>query len=326
MNNIPVNTKTLEEALQLSEEILTAIELETTSLSNCMLKASRLARLLNDFDYQKIFQYEVSGYPKHNEQRSLNQRNLKLLQLSRRVHEVVLEDNNFELLTNNQSVKTLEEKIKASENLLHHMIEQDADLNIFMHNFSILKINMEKRRFFLHEYVTNRYYELKCSKISTDIFSRTRLMVDKNIGKLVPDAMKQFTSVYENLASENTEDWSNAVHSCRRILQNIADALYPVREDKIIKLSNGKDKTIKLGSGNYINRLVAYVEEHTDSDAFEKIVGSNISYLGERLDAIYNAMNKGTHDIITSKDEADRYVIYTYLMVGDILSLMKENE
>ncbi|CAI3926622.1 hypothetical protein [Commensalibacter papalotli (ex Botero et al. 2024)] len=53
MSNLPVNAKTLEEALQFSEEILTSIELETTSLSSYMLKASRLARLLNDFDYQQ---------------------------------------------------------------------------------------------------------------------------------------------------------------------------------------------------------------------------------------------------------------------------------
>lgn len=150
-------------------------------------------------------------------------------------------------------------------------------------------------------------------------------MVDENIGKIVPDATKQFASVYENLTSENTEDWSNAVHSCRRILQNTADALYPARDDKLIKLPNGKEKTIKLGVGNYINRLVAYVEDHSDTDSFEKIVGSNISYLGERLDAIYNAVNKGTHDTITTKEEADRYVIYTYLIIGDILSLMKED-
>lgn len=182
-----------------------------------------------------------------------------------------------------------------------------------------------KRKSFLHEYVSNKYYELKYSKVSTDIFSRTRLMVDEHIGKIVPDAMKQFASVYENLTSENTEDWSNAVHSCRRILQNTADVLYPARDDKVIKLPNGKEKTIKLGVENYINRLVAYVEEHTDSDSFEKIIGSNISYLGERLDAIYNAANKGTHDTITTKEEADRYVIYTYLIIGDILSLMKDD-
>lgn len=63
MGNLPVDAKTLEEALQLNKEILDAIELETASLSSCMLKASRLARLLNDFEHEEIFIYENSGYP-----------------------------------------------------------------------------------------------------------------------------------------------------------------------------------------------------------------------------------------------------------------------
>ncbi|WP_228144237.1 hypothetical protein [Acinetobacter baumannii] len=46
-----------------------------------------------------------------------------------------------------------------------------------------------------------------------------------------------------------------------------------------------------------------------------------MKYLGERLDAIFQAAQKGSHDIISSREEADRYVIYTYLVIGDILSL-----
>lgn len=110
------------------------------------------------------------------------------------------------------------------------------------------------------------------------------------------------------------------MHSCRRILQEMADVIYPPREDKVIK-----GKTIKLGAENYINRLIAYVDEYADSETFENIVGSNLSYLGERLNAIYKAANKGSHAIITTKEEADRYVIYTHLVIGDILSLNKDD-
>jgi hypothetical protein len=53
----------LEQAYALSEEILKNIELTEIPLTNIALKTSRLARLLNDFEHQKIFQYEASGYP-----------------------------------------------------------------------------------------------------------------------------------------------------------------------------------------------------------------------------------------------------------------------
>ena len=63
MNEFPINPKSLDEALYLSEDILKGIELANTSLVSCTLKASRLARLLNDFEYQRIFAFESSGYP-----------------------------------------------------------------------------------------------------------------------------------------------------------------------------------------------------------------------------------------------------------------------
>ncbi len=60
---VPPSRKALSEALYLSSEILKNIELSELPLTNIALKASRLARLLNDFDVQKIMVYEVGGYP-----------------------------------------------------------------------------------------------------------------------------------------------------------------------------------------------------------------------------------------------------------------------
>ena len=47
--------------------------------------------------------------------------------------------------------------------------------------------------------------------------------------------------------------------------------------------------------------------------------------MGDRLDSIFHASQKGSHDVILTKDEADRYVIYTYMIVGDILSLISDS-
>jgi hypothetical protein len=176
------------------------------------------------------------------------------------------------------------------------------------------------RRAFIFQYAVGRHYELKFSGIAQDIFARLRERVDQSVGVVVPDAIRTVTAIYDNLASENPEDWSNAVHGCRRLLKALADALYPPRADKTIN-SGGKEKTVKLGEGAYVNRLIAFVEEHSDSGSYKNIVGSHLSFMGERLDAIVDAAQKGTHDNITTREEAERYVIYTYMLVGDILSL-----
>jgi hypothetical protein len=49
-------------------------------------------------------------------------------------------------------------------------------------------------------------------------------------------------------------------------------------------------------------------------------------FLGERLDSIFQAAQKGSHAKILVREEADRYVAYTYLVVGDILLLWNEKK
>jgi hypothetical protein len=66
---------------------------------------------------------------------------------------------------------------------------------------------------------------------------------------------------------------------------------------------------------------MAFVENKAKSERFEEIVGSNLAYLGDRLDSTFQAAQKGSHTKIVSQDEADRYVMYTYLLVGDVLKL-----
>jgi hypothetical protein len=83
----------------------------------------------------------------------------------------------------------------------------------------------------------------------------------------------------------------------------------------------GERKIVQLGAEHYVNRLMAFVDDHSSSDRFNEIVGSHLGYLGDRLDSVVDATNKGSHTTIVSRDEADRYVLYGYLLVGDILSL-----
>lgn len=323
----------LEQAFNLSEEILKNIELTEIPLTNIALKTSRLARLLNDFEFQKIFQYEASGYPT-----TPNGVNPDIFALNQKANRTYFKKEK-ETLTEYANLKPIEQYENELETAKESIaVARDPNISLASSNPSdyisapignTLERNrlretisdnsklIASRKSFIYDYVLEKNYELKYAKFNSDIFSRTQLKVDEVMGKLLPGTIKKFTSAYENLLSENNEDWSNAVHSCRRILQDLADEIYPPSDEK--KLGNGK--TIKLGVENYINRLIAYIDEHSSSKRFEEIVGSNLKYIGERLDSIFNAVQKGSHKVISTQDEADRYVIYTYLLVGDILKL-----
>ena len=147
---------------------------------------------------------------------------------------------------------------------------------------------LSSRRAFFYRYVLDKHYELRFSGVADDIFSRIRHRVDTHIGSIIPDSIKKFSSVYENLQSGNPEDWSNAVHSCRRILQDLADAVCPAQDD-IVNVVKGIKVTIKLGADNYINRIIHFVESKTGSARFQDIVGSNLKFIGDRLDGVFKA-------------------------------------
>jgi len=159
--------------------------------------------------------------------------------------------------------------------------------------------------------------ELKFGNIVEDIFSSTRREVDNKLSNISPDAIEKFISAYQNLQSGNKEDWANAVHSCRRILKSVADELYPPSDQKVIGDNN---KAIDVGNEKYVNRLFLYIKARSSSEKNTSIIGSNLNYIEDRLDSVYGVTNKGTHAEVTL-DEARRYIIYTYLLIGDILAL-----
>ena len=173
----------------------------------------------------------------------------------------------------------------------------------------------------MHNYASKKHYELKFSSVTNDAFSRIQKRVDSQIDQLVPNAAQKFAVIYDYLKSDKPEHWSDAVHDCRRILKDLADALFPSQPQPRAKTIQGKKREIKLGNEDYINRLVCFIEDNSKSERFNELVGSHLDFVGNRLDSIYRAANKGSHTDITSREEADRCVVYTYMIVGDIISL-----
>jgi hypothetical protein len=333
---IPPSRKALAEARDLSAEILKNLELSETSLTNIALKASRLAGLLNDFDMQRLFKFEAGGYPSETDRVEPDVWELGVIAgrvYDRRDEKTGKVVDFMEL----RSIAQFESEVALAGPALAAAVDPDVSLssanpmqtvspgigNMFerqgiRNNQSLNSARLAKCRAFIHDYVSRKHYELEFSGIADDVFSRTRERVDAMIGSTVPTAVRRLTAVYENLASENPEDWSNAVHSCRRVLEDLADALFPPSDE--VRTRDGKQ--IKLGKENYINRLVAFVEDRSGSQRFSELVGSHLDFLGDRLDAVIKAAQKGSHATV-EREEADRYVVYTYLLIGDLLSLHK---
>jgi hypothetical protein len=292
-----VKQNRLSEALALAETILRNIELSELPLENICLKTSRLARLLNDDKSRQFYTQSSSTIGQYEAQ--LETDRIRLSSTSDPDVSISSANPNqmvFNPMGNFLERKGLDDSIRKTTQLIHV-----AKSNIFT-------------------YVLNVYHQLRFSSVPEEIFERTRKRVDLGLAQMVPEAVEKFVSVFDNLKSENPEDWSNAVGSCRRILKAVADVLYPPNPEGAKEI-NRSGKKIQVGPDNYINRLMLYVEERSDSRSFHSIVGSHLDYIGDRLDAIHKASHKGAHTDIQTVDEAERYIVFTYLLIGDLLQL-----
>lgn len=334
---VPPSRSALREALTLSDDLLRNIELNELPLANIALKTARLSRLLNDFDFQRIMELEASGYP--STPAGVPSEVYRLAVASgREFQQKDSKSGAIQSYIYTTSIEELEQELRSAETALAAARDPDVSVssanpnqmvwnpagnfferNTIRSNTTMAQRRLSARRSFIYSYVLRKNHELRFSGIADDIFSRIRERVDAVIGLKVPGAVQKLSAVYENLQSENPEDWANAVHSCRRILQDLADALYPPRAD-VSRDIGGKTRTIRMGADAYVNRLIAFVEEQSASERFHSIVGSQLEFLGDRLDSVIQAAQKVSHSVV-SKEEADRYVVYTYLIAGDILSL-----
>lgn len=337
-----IDARVLEEALLLSSEILKNIELSEIPLANICLKTMRLARLLGHTNLLKIFQLEVSGYPHHPE--GMPKDLWDFAKVSGRTYKTKLVTETKEYMFI-ESIETLEGQVQTSQvalqaagdpnislssanpnQFLHPPLKNAQERQTLINTVTTAKGRISSRRAFIYRYVAERYVQLKFSSKIFDLFSEVRSEVDQSLNRIVASSQDKLESIQVNLQSKNPEDWANAVHTCRKLLQDTADAVYPARDEPKKKQVNGKEISIALGADNFINRLVCFVEDNVASDTYASVVGSHLGYLGDRLDAIFSATQKGSHSPIKERSEADRYCIYTYLILGDILRLKSPGE
>ena len=330
-----MNSNRIKECTELSCEILKNFELSEIPVGNIILKCLRLCRLLGDQEGVLLFTFESSGYPlgingKYTSEaeriavlahRGFQQYDYNTKKLANYLSYALLSDVE-------SGIETLRIKLAASVDPDISLTSANPNQYLFPpagnsdERSQITSQIQQKTQILaqvkgaLYNYVLTIYNKLVYGNIVEDIFTESRMNVNQKLGEYCPKSIEKFVSVYENLSSDNPEDYANAVHSCRRILLDLADALYPP-SDTPIEI-NGKK--IKVGSDQYINRLIQYISSKSGSKTYNDVVGSDLSSIGMRLDAINDAVCKGTHTDVT-KDEATRYIIHTYLLISDIITL-----
>ena len=324
-----------EELIDLSELIISDLELDNCSLSNVAYKCLRLCRLVDDKLGMQIFECETIGFQRDSKGYIVSEQWNIAYNYCGRGYLEKNDEGKYEKLVFSETISELEELIDAQKIRLQSAKDPDVSIssaNPHQHVFAPSGNSAERRAIVssikeasrklskikgaIYKYILNINYKLKYEDTFAHIFDKNREMVFEKLKNVCPDVIKEFDSIYRGLRSNNEVDVTNCVHTCRTILKTVADYLFPP-SDKVIKI--GKDE-LSVTDDKYINRIIAFIYQKSNSETYNKVVGSSLEDINNKLHAIYDASCKGSH-VNVSRSEAERYVIYTYLFLGDLMSL-----
>lgn len=346
----------LTKALEVSEEILENIELGNITFEQVLLKCKKLARLRDDFEAIDWFSAEISGYGNkiisHLSGAVLEEFAKKS---GRHFKQIGLESGKEEIKYWILSISEIEMEIKtklielenlkpptsftpatskySSENRTfgassgEHVVEKYQDvLTAFKVATNALSITIGDRKSLLskiknniYNYVLNINLQLRFENVTESIFQEAKIIVDKKLIEVCPTAMKKFLTAIERLKSNNPEEWSQAMSSCRNVLKEFADVVFAARKDKF-KKSSGEE--IDVTDDKYKNRLIAFIDSSSKGDK-RKFLETRTAELESRIHILNDLLSKGTH-VGLELNDVRICLIDTYLLIGSLINLIPQ--
>jgi hypothetical protein len=164
-----------------------------------------------------------------------------------------------------------------------------------------------------HGLASDLYNKLRFSGTVGNSFDLLKTAVDDKLLDLNPVLAEQLMIAFRSVSTSNPEEWSQALTSCRRLLEGLADELYPANQ------SSQKGRT--LGQGQYVNRLWAFMDNAIESESNRELAKAHVDFLGSWLEKTNKISNKGVHADV-EQIEAVKAVFHTYLVIADLLEYM----
>lgn len=302
-----------EHVISLAKEIIDDIEFKRINPQSVLLKATRLARYVDNEEIRRWLRFEMQGYS------SIDEISLKYMLKTRRwTDREKLEGywmplSQFAALKESYSTKLRLYSIPNTENVpiingIKAAINATASDIAKFEGIESTVISL------LHDFATSVYYERVFDGLAESIFDSYKKEVDLLIAENTGDVLDKIPYVINGISEGGTESISQALSTCRRIIDSFADCVYPPQNNPI-QTDDGKSISVK--KDKVLNRIITYVKENCPSKSrFEKI-RDNATHL-------YGRVSTGVHNDIDSS-EAKNLFFNTYLILGEILSLKKSS-
>lgn len=133
------------------------------------------------------------------------------------------------------------------------------------------------------------------------------------LGDAAPDLGDKLWSMLKTFdGAETNEQFAQVTTACRRIVEYVSDQLFPPIEGEI----EGR----KLGTNQYRNRLLAFIDKTRRSDTNIDLVWVSTKTLSEQMEKLSELVNKGIH-VEIYRTETRRCLLRTIILLDDITSL-----
>ncbi|NKX56280.1 AbiTii domain-containing protein [Arthrobacter mobilis] len=309
-----MNHEEQAEALALTKDLLDDIELDRTTLDKQILKASRLARMLNDEQVMDWLRRERNGYytgddktnayfqrtGRHGADANSNIFDgVLVLQQYMRTHELQLEQLKVPNVSGDYALLSVGKVTDIITNV-----------GRIMQRYSRI---LSKVSGLLHTFVTTSYLSLRFSTKQDTMFEKAKAEIDAELLRLDETTLRKLDAAYSNLQVGDEESISAAMNSVRRLIVSFADLVFPATEET--RPNPGGGNPIKLGSEQWLNRIKAFIDDNAGSSKRQTRLKQAISGISERV-------SSGVHTDVT-KTEAEYLFLSAYILLGEMLNMKK---
>jgi hypothetical protein len=164
-----------------------------------------------------------------------------------------------------------------------------------------------------HARATLLYNRLAFSDSPQTVMDVLKGSVDDRLLEVDPTLTEQLMVAFRRAATSNPEEWSQALTTCRRFIEALADRVYPPTDQV--------RGTRQLGPTHYINRLWAFMDDAIVSETNRELAKAHVDFLGLYLQRTHKLTNKGVHATLT-QEEVVKAVLHTYLLASELIAFI----
>lgn len=171
------------------------------------------------------------------------------------------------------------------------------------------------------DFLNSIILELQYGDLPPDIFEETRKAVDKELVALSRSTLEKLVETYRKLSVTSTPlEFSTIAFSCRDILQDFTDAIFNPEYLRKGEVTPTHEQTKNKAYYALRDKLKGHKKTEL------QLLSAQVDYLNAYFDKLTAYIQKQTHPkgFEVTREDANRCIIYTYLVIGDIMKFVSK--